>query len=73
MTWKHKHLLGLEGMSRDDISFILDTTERFHEVLDRPIPIVPALRGKTILAMFYEPSTRTSISFGMAGKDCRRM
>jgi aspartate carbamoyltransferase catalytic subunit len=55
-------------MSRDDITFILDTTERFHEVLDRPIPIVPALRGKTILAMFYEPSTRTSISFGMAGK-----
>lgn len=68
MTWKYKHLLGLEGMTKEEIVYILDTAERFHEVLDRPIPLVPALRGKTILAMFYEASTRTSISFGMAGK-----
>lgn len=46
----------------------MDTAERFHEVLDRPIPVVPALRGKTILNMFYEPSTRTSTSFAMAAK-----
>ncbi len=68
MTWTHKHLLGLEGLSRDELTFLLDTAERFHEVLDRPIPFVPALRGKTILNMFYEPSTRTSMSFAMAGK-----
>lgn len=68
MTWKHKHLLGLEPLDREEITFILDTAERFHEVLDRPIPMVPALRGKTILNMFYEPSTRTSTSFAMAGK-----
>ncbi|MBD3284964.1 aspartate carbamoyltransferase catalytic subunit [candidate division WOR-3 bacterium] len=68
MTWKHENLLGLEGLTRDELTFILDTAERFHEVLDRPIPFVPALRGKTILNMFYEPSTRTSMSFAMAGK-----
>lgn len=68
MTWTHKHLLGLEGHSREELNFLLDTAERFHEVLDRPIPVVPALRGKTILNMFYESSTRTSTSFAMAGK-----
>lgn len=68
MTWTHKHLLGLEGLAREEIGFLLDTAERFHEVLDRPIPFVPALRGKTILNLFYEPSTRTSTSFTMAGK-----
>lgn len=68
MTWKHKHLLGLEGLTGEEISFLLDTAERFHEVLDRPIPFVPALRGKTILNMFYEPSTRTLTSFAMAAK-----
>lgn len=68
MTWTHKHLLGLEGHSREELIFLLDTAERFHEVLDRPIPVVPALRGKTILNMFYEPSTRTSTSFAMAAK-----
>jgi len=68
VTWRHKHLLSLEGLSAEELGFLLDTAERFHEVLDRPIPFVPALRGKTILNMFYEPSTRTSISFAMAGK-----
>ena len=68
MTWTHKNLLGLEGLSREEITFILDTAERFHEVLDRPIPLVPVLRGKTILNMFYEASTRTLTSFAMAAK-----
>jgi aspartate carbamoyltransferase catalytic subunit len=68
VTWTHKHLLGLEGLAREEVGFLLDTAERFHEVLDRPIPFVPALRGKTILNLFYEPSTRTSTSFTMAGK-----
>jgi aspartate carbamoyltransferase catalytic subunit len=68
VTWTHKHLLGLDGLAREEIGFLLDTAERFHEVLDRPIPFVPALRGKTILNLFYEPSTRTSTSFAMAGK-----
>lgn len=62
------HLLGLEGVSAQDISTILDTADSFKEVLARPIPKVPTLRGKTVLNLFYEPSTRTRISFELAEK-----
>ncbi len=63
-----KDLLGLDGLSGKDIQYYLDTAEKFLEVLERPIPIIPALRGKTILTLFFEPSTRTQISFSMAAK-----
>ncbi|MDX9858360.1 MAG: aspartate carbamoyltransferase catalytic subunit [candidate division Zixibacteria bacterium] len=63
-----RHLLGLEGVSADDISLILDTTHTFREVLDRPIKKLPTLRGLTVLNLFYEPSTRTRISFELAEK-----
>ncbi len=63
-----RHLLGLEGASRDDITLILDTAETFREVLDRTIKKVPTLRGITVLNLFYEPSTRTRISFELAEK-----
>ncbi len=63
-----RHLLGLEGVSADDINLILDTTHTFREVLDRPIKKLPTLRGLTVLNLFYEPSTRTRISFELAEK-----
>ncbi len=61
-----KHLFGLHGVSRDDISLILDTADSFREVLDRPIRIVPTLKGVAVLNLFYEDSTRTRISFELA-------
>jgi len=63
-----RHLLGLEGVCREDIERILATAESFKEVLDRPIKKVPPLRGQTIVNLFYEPSTRTRISFELAEK-----
>lgn len=63
-----RHLLGLEGVCREDIERILTTAESFKEVLDRPIKKVPPLRGQTIVNLFYEPSTRTRISFELAEK-----
>ena len=60
------HLLGLDGMKREDIQLILDTAVSFREVLDRPIKKVPPLQGKTIANMFFENSTRTRLSFELA-------
>jgi aspartate carbamoyltransferase catalytic subunit len=61
-----KHLLGLEGMPKNDIQTILDTATSFREVLERPIKKVPTLQGKTIVNLFFESSTRTRISFELA-------
>lgn len=63
-----KDLLGLEETSPEQIGQILDATEAFKEVLSRPIKKVPTLRGKTLVTLFYEPSTRTRMSFELAGK-----
>ena len=63
-----QHLLGLEEVPKEDITLILDTSETFREVLDRTIKKVPTLRGITVLNLFYEPSTRTRISFELAEK-----
>jgi aspartate carbamoyltransferase catalytic subunit len=68
VVFKRKHLLGLEGVSAEEIKLILDTAASFKEVLERPIPKVPTLRGKTIVNLFYEASTRTRISFELAEK-----
>lgn len=68
MSLKTKHLLGLEGVSKEEINLILDTAGSFKEVLERPIPKVPTLRGKTIVNLFFEPSTRTRFSFELAEK-----
>jgi len=68
MPWKHKHLLGLESLSRQDIELILETAKSFKEVSSRDIKKVPALRGKTVVTLFFEPSTRTRISFELAAK-----
>jgi aspartate carbamoyltransferase catalytic subunit len=68
MALSIKHLLGLEGVSREDITLILDTADSFYEVLQREIPQVPTLRGKTIVNLFFENSTRTRMSFELAEK-----
>jgi aspartate carbamoyltransferase catalytic subunit len=63
-----KDLIGLEPLSAEQLRLILDTAERFKEVSERPIKKVPALRGKTIVNLFFEASTRTRISFEFAEK-----
>ena len=63
-----KDLVGLESLTREQITAILDTAEPFKEVSERPIKKVPALRGKTIVNLFFEASTRTRISFEFAEK-----
>ena len=63
-----RHLLGLEDVPKEDITMILDAAETFREVLDREIKKLPTLRGITVLNLFYEPSTRTRISFELAEK-----
>ncbi|HAD80878.1 MAG: aspartate carbamoyltransferase [Candidatus Edwardsbacteria bacterium RIFOXYD12_FULL_50_11] len=68
MKWNKKDLLDLESLSAEEMNMILDTAKSFREVLNRPIKKVPILRGKTIVNMFFEPSTRTSASFDMAAK-----
>jgi aspartate carbamoyltransferase catalytic subunit len=66
MPLASRHLLGLEGMPKEDIQLILDTATSFREVLERPIKKVPTLQGKTIVNLFYESSTRTRVSFELA-------
>ncbi len=68
ITWHRKDLLGLEDLSREEIEFVLSTAESFKEVSTREIKKVPALRGKTVVNLFYEPSTRTRVSFEVAAK-----
>ena len=65
---KRKHLLGLEGMTTEEIGLILDTTASFREISERPVKKVPALRGKTVVNLFFEASTRTRASFELAEK-----
>ncbi|MDK2846930.1 MAG: aspartate carbamoyltransferase catalytic subunit [Desulfuromonadales bacterium] len=68
MAFNHKHILGIEQMSAEDITLILDTAESFKEISLRSIKKVPTLRGKTIINVFFEASTRTRTSFEIAGK-----
>jgi aspartate carbamoyltransferase catalytic subunit len=68
MRFRSRHLLALEGMPKEDILAVLETAFSFKKVLDRPIPKVPTLRGKTIVNLFFEPSTRTRFSFELAEK-----
>jgi len=68
MVWRKKDLLGLEYLSAEEIEFILYTASSFKEITTRQIKKVPALRGKTVVNLFYEPSTRTRTSFELAAK-----
>lgn len=67
-AWQHKDLLGIADLEPSEIQTILDTAESFREVAERPIKKVPTLRGKTVINLFFEPSTRTRSSFELAEK-----
>src|SRR6266576_6180556 len=66
MTWNRKHLLDIESLTAGEITTVLDTAKAFKAVGERVIKKVPALRGKTVVNLFIEPSTRTRISFELA-------
>jgi aspartate carbamoyltransferase catalytic subunit len=66
--WTRRHLLDVDDLSGDEIALLMETTEAMAEVLRRDVPRVPALRGRTIVTLFYEASTRTRASFELAGK-----
>ena len=68
MEFNHRHILDISALSAEDISYILDTAENLKEILTRPIPKVPTLRGKLVAHLFFEPSTRTRLSFERAAK-----
>lgn len=68
MSWAHKDLLGLEHLDRTEIELILDTAESTREIFAREVKKFPTLRGRTVVNLFYEPSTRTRSSFELAGK-----
>ena len=68
MKWERKDMLGIRDLSREEIILVLDTADSFIEVSTREIKKVPTLRGKTIVNLFYEASTRTRTSFEIAGK-----
>jgi aspartate carbamoyltransferase catalytic subunit len=68
MMFSRRHFLGIEGLSKDELLFLLDTAESFREISEREVKKVPTLRGKTVINLFYESSTRTRTSFEIAAK-----
>ena len=68
MSLKRKDFLGLYGVSAEEINEILDTAVAMKDILTRTVKKVPTLRGKTVINLFYEPSTRTKFSFNLAAK-----
>jgi aspartate carbamoyltransferase catalytic subunit len=68
-AWRHRHLFDLDDFTPDEIELVLHVTDAMKEVLRRPVKKVPALRGKTVMTLFYENSTRTRLSFELAAKN----
>jgi aspartate carbamoyltransferase catalytic subunit len=68
MDWRRRHVLGLSDFRPEEIEFVIDTARSMEEVLTRDIKKVPALRGKTVINLFFEASTRTRTSFEIAAK-----
>ena len=68
ITWKHKDLLDVDCLSREEVFHLLDLAVSFHEINERPIKKVPTLKGKSVILFFAEASTRTKTSFDIAGK-----
>ncbi len=68
-SWTHRHLLDVDVLSADDLELVMHTADTMVEVLARPIPKVPALRGWGVTILFYEASTRTRVSFEVAAKN----
>lgn len=71
MVNKQKDLLGLRGVSAEQITEILDTAARLKSILSAPNKKTPHLQGKSIVTLFYENSTRTRMSFELAPNTCR--
>ena len=69
VAWRHRHLLDVGDLSWDEIELVMRTADAMREVLARPIPKVPALRGRSVTILFYEASTRTRVSFEVAAKN----
>jgi aspartate carbamoyltransferase catalytic subunit len=67
--WAHRHLLDVDALTRAEIELVMRTADEMHDVLARPIPKVPALRGLGVTILFYEASTRTRVSFEVAAKN----
>ncbi len=68
-NWKHKHILDIDDFSQEEILLVFEIADAMSEILTREIKKVPALRGTSIVNMFYEPSTRTRSSFELAAKN----
>ncbi|MEJ2739697.1 MAG: aspartate carbamoyltransferase catalytic subunit, partial [Dehalococcoidia bacterium] len=68
-VWQHRHVLDLDDFTRDEILLVFEITDAMKEILTREVKKVPTLRGKTIVNLFYEPSTRTRASFEIAAKN----
>lgn len=68
MSWTKKDLLGIRELSKEEILLIIDSAESFKDISRREVKKVPTLRGKTVITLFYEPSTRTRTSFEIAAK-----
>src|SRR4030042_6794697 len=64
--WRHKHLLGLRDLSAEEITYILDTAKGFEQISTRSVKKAPPLRGKVVVNLFFEDSTRTRTSFARA-------
>jgi aspartate carbamoyltransferase catalytic subunit len=64
-----RHVLDLDDFSRDEIEVVFQTADEMKEVLSRPIPRLPTLRGRSVVNLFYEPSTRTRVSFEVSAKN----
>jgi aspartate carbamoyltransferase catalytic subunit len=68
-VWQHNHVLDLDDFTPEEIELVLETADAMSEILTREVKRVPTLRGKTVVTMFYEPSTRTRASFELAAKN----
>jgi len=68
-VWQHSHILDLDDFTREEIELVLETADAMTEVLTREVKKVPTLRGKTVVTLFYEASTRTRASFELAAKN----
>ena len=66
ISWTHKHLLGLRDLTAEQITYILDTAEGFEQISTRSVKKAPPLRGKVVVNLFFEESTRTRTSFALA-------
>jgi len=68
-VWQHRHILDLDDFTREEIELVFEIADAMTEILSRDVKRVPTLRGKTIVTLFYEPSTRTRASFELAAKN----